>query len=93
MLNAPSFYEPLIEWVANLESVPVQFTIELDYFNTSSSKKLLELLNIIDGKNNIQEFIVYWAFESDDDDILIKGQILADRMKNAKFRFKEIAGV
>jgi len=93
MLDAVTFYTPLIAWVSDHKSESIRFTIEIDYFNTSSSKKLLELLKILDGKNNIKEFIVYWGFESDDEDILTKGQILEERLKNAKFRFRELTGV
>lgn len=93
MLDAVGFYSPLIEWAKNLDSKSVHFTIEIDYFNTSSSKKLLEILKILNDRNNIKEFVVYWGFESDDEDILIKGQILEERLKNAQFRFKELAGV
>jgi len=93
MLDSVAFYAPLIDWINELEVESVQFTIEIDYFNTSSSKKMLEILKILDDKDNIKEFIVYWGFESDDEDILIKGQILEERLKNAQFRFKELAGM
>lgn len=93
MLDAVSFYEPVIQWLKDLIVPSVHFTIELDYFNTSSSKKLLEMLKIIDENENVKEFIVYWRFESDDEEILIKGQILEERLKNARFCFKELAGV
>lgn len=93
MLDAVNFYAPLIQFCKDLETENVQFTIELDYFNTSSSKKLLEMLKILDGNNNIKEFIVYWAFESDDEETLFKGQILEDRLKKAKFLYKELSGM
>jgi hypothetical protein len=93
MLDARAFYDPLIEWLSRSVLPFVHLTIELDYFNTSSSKKILEMLKMLDDDNNIKEFIVYWGFESDDEDILLKGQILKDRLKKAKFHFVELAGV
>ena len=94
MLDAVSFYEPLIEWASCTKHTFCKFYhFELDYFNTSSSKKLLELLKIFDNNRNVKEFIVYWGFETDDEDILIKGQIFEERLKNARFCFKELAGV
>jgi len=93
MLDSVGFYAPLIEWVKDIDQESITFTIEIDYFNTASSKKLLEILKILDDLNNIKEFIVYWGFESDDEDILIKGQILEERLKKARFRFKELAGM
>ena len=93
MLDANSFYTPLIEWLHELQAEKVHFTIEMDYFNTSSAKKLLEMLKLLDEHSNIKEFVVYWGFESDDDDILIKGQILEERLKKARFCFRELAGI
>ncbi len=93
MLNAVAFYDPLIEWVTMLNVPSVCLSIELDYINTASSKKLLDLLKILDQRNNGNEFNVYWAFETDDEDILVKGQIFAEKLKNAKFLFTELAGV
>jgi len=93
MLDAVSFYEPLIEWAAMLDTQSVNFTIEIDYFNTSSSKKLLDLLKTLDDNNNIKEFIVYWAYESDDEDTLLKGHIFEERLHKARFLFQELAGV
>jgi hypothetical protein len=93
MLDAISFYDPLIEWATLLNTPSVKFTFELDYFNTSSSKKLLDLLKALDDNNNIQEFIVYWTYETDDEDTLLKGQILEERIRKARFLFQELAGV
>ena len=93
MLDATSFYEPLIQWLVELEVEKVLFIIELDYFNTASSKHLQEMLKIIDGKNHVKEFIVSWGFESDDEETLFKGQILEDRLNKAEFLYKELAGV
>ena len=93
MLDAVAFYDPLIHWLTDLDVPSVHFTIELDYFNTSSSKKILEMLKTVDCNNKIKEFVVYWAFESDDEEILLKGQILEERLKNARFCFIELAGV
>ena len=93
MVNASAFYDPLITWADQLNAKSVNLTVDLDYINTSSSKKLLELLNILDRNNNIQEFIVYWCFESDDEDILLKGQLLEERLIKARFFFTELAGI
>jgi hypothetical protein len=93
MLDARIFYDPLMEWIKQAGMDTVHFTIELDYFNTASAKKILEMLKMVDDDNKIQEFIVYWGFETDDEDILIKGQILENRLNKAKFHFIELAGV
>jgi hypothetical protein len=93
MLDAVAFYRPLLEWVSLLDCQSVCFNIELDYFNTASSKKLLDLLKMIEDLKNVQEFTVSWGFEVDDEDILEKGHIFKEKIKNARFLFRELAGV
>jgi hypothetical protein len=93
MLDAIAFYQPLIEWASLLNVRSVNFTVEIDYFNTSSSKMFLELLRIIEENCNIAEFDVIWSFETDDEDILTKGQIYEERLHKARFLYKELEGV
>jgi hypothetical protein len=93
MSDVVSFYQPLIEWTSLLNCQTINFTVEIDYFNTSSSKMLLELLKAIDNNANIQVFDVIWCFDADDEDILEKGQIFEEKLKNALFLFKEFEGV
>ncbi|MFO7368661.1 MAG: DUF1987 domain-containing protein [Bacteroidales bacterium] len=93
MLDAVSFYQPLIEWASSLITPSVNLNFELDYFNTSSSKKLLDLLKVFDNNRNVNEFIVHWAFENDDEDTLMKGQLFEERLKNARFNYKELSGI
>lgn len=93
MLKASGFYRSLISWMSCLDSNSVHFTIELDSCNSISLQKILELLQIVDRNNNINEFIVYWGFEKDDEEILLKGQILEQQLKKATFLFRKLAGV
>jgi hypothetical protein len=92
ILDVGQFYQPLTDWVSQLHCSKVTFDIDVDYFNSASSKRLLEILKTIDVNNNVSEFIVIWNFESDDEDILEKGQIFEEKLRKAKFFFKEYAG-
>jgi len=91
ILDVDSFYNPLIEWVGQLNTAAVLFTLRFDYFNSASSKKIMELLKIIDANNNIKVFNVFWHFETDDEDILEIGQIFEERLRKARFFYKEYA--
>jgi hypothetical protein len=93
ILDVEVFYQPLCEWLNQLHTTAVRFTLEFDYLNSSSSKKILELLKIIDANNNIKDFDVYWRFETDDEDILEMGQIFEERLRKARFFYKEYAEV
>jgi hypothetical protein len=87
-----TFYQPLIEWATQLNTPTVCFTFELDYLSTASSKKLLQLLQVLENNSHVGEFNVIWKFEEDDEDILVKGQIYGERLKKAKFKFSEYVG-
>jgi len=93
ILDVDSFYNPLIEWLKQLNTAAVLFTLRFDYFNSASSKKIMELLKIIDANNNIKVFNVFWHFETDDEDILEIGQIFEERLRKARFFYKEYAEV
>ncbi len=91
ILNVNEFYDPLIEWISKLNVPAVRFTIDFDYFNSASSKQILEMLKLIDSNNNVKDFDVFWHFEKDDEDILEIGQIFEERLRKARFYFKEYA--
>ena len=91
ILDVTAFYQPFLEWVRNLDVTKVVFTIELEYFNSASSKKLLEILRTIDSNNLVKEFDVIWNFETDDEDILEKGQIFEEKLFKARFIYREYA--
>jgi hypothetical protein len=91
ILNVREFYGPLIEWISMLKVPVVRFTIDFDYFNSASSKLILEMLKLLDSNNNVKDFDVFWHFEKDDEDILEIGQIFEERLRKAKFYFKEYA--
>ncbi|HEY4786158.1 MAG TPA: DUF1987 domain-containing protein [Bacteroidales bacterium] len=67
------FYEPVINWLENYirEKRPVVLNIKLTYFNTSSSRFILEILYILKKyKNEGGSAEVNWYYKNDDPDIL-----------------------
>ena len=66
------FYEPLLNWLKDyfLEKRPITFNIKLIYFNTSSSRLILELLdqlkNYIDQGGKVE---INWFFKKNDPDM------------------------
>ncbi|MFZ6051240.1 DUF1987 domain-containing protein [Halocola ammonii] len=73
--NSIEFYKPLIDWIEHYSSSPADKThvnIQLEYFNTSSSKCILDVfkkLEAVDG-----DVIVNWYYEEDDEDMLEAGE-------------------
>jgi hypothetical protein len=76
--NSTEFFKPLVEWLDRYSENPAKITtvnIHLEYFNTSSSKCILDLFKkletIYKAKN---EVIVNWYYEEDDEDMLEAGE-------------------
>ena len=76
--NSVEFYKPMMNWIDEYVTVPVQKTtvnIQLEHFNTSSSKMILDLFKrlevLLETKH---EVIVNWYYEDDDEEILEAGE-------------------
>jgi len=76
--DAAMFYEPIIEWLQNYAKTPNDNTdmhIKLNYFNTASSKLLLDILMILEemveeGRN----CSIKWFYDEDDEDMEEAGE-------------------
>lgn len=76
--NSIEFYKPLVDWLDEYAKSPkdlTQVNIQLEYFNTSSSKCILDVFkkleNIHKGKS---EVTINWYYEEDDEDMLEAGE-------------------
>jgi len=72
--DAASFFKPIIEWTNNFSAEDVRVDIKLEYFNTSSSKFILEMLRAIDKNQTKKNMLVNWFYEEGDLDVLESGQ-------------------
>lgn len=76
--NSIEFYKPLVDWLENYSNSPQPKTvcdIQLEYFNTSSSKCLLDLFKKMEGMSKGgNEIIINWYYEEDDEDMLEAGE-------------------
>jgi len=89
--NSIEFYKPLVDWLETYATAPLANTvvnIQLEYFNTSSSKCILDIFkklgNIAKTGNAI---IINWYYEEDDEDMLEAGE---DYQSIIKVPFKMI---
>jgi hypothetical protein len=91
--NAIDFYEVLLKEVEGYIKKPHTFTeatIQLDYFNSSSSLSILNMLKLLKKLySNGSEVNVKWIYEEDDDDILNAGKNYQSIL-NIPFQFIEI---
>lgn len=77
--NAVEFYKPIYEWLDSYVQDPNAKTtveIRLEYFNTSSSKCLLDVFKKVETleKSNAGAVVVNWYYEEDDEDMLEAGE-------------------
>ncbi len=73
--NSIEFYRPLMDWVhahCGADKPRLEINIRLEYFNTSSSKCLMDLLKRVEVSKN--EAVVNWFYEEDDEDMLEAGE-------------------
>ncbi len=88
--NSIEFYKPLIDWIESYSQAPQTKTIlniQLEYFNTSSSKCILDLFKKLEAINN--EITINWYYEEDDEDMLEAGEDY-DAIINIPFKMIEI---
>lgn len=76
--NSVEFYKPLNDWIDSYGKNPVLETevdVKLEYFNTSSSKCILDLFKKLEAISGSKTTVkVNWYFEVDDEDMEEAGQ-------------------
>lgn len=76
------FYNPIIQWFRSYVTFPNRETIlvfKLDYFNTSTSKKFLEILNLLkDIHKQKKPVVVNWYYRTGDDDMRESGETFSE---------------
>lgn len=76
--NSIEFYKPLIDWVDQYSRSPkanTKLRVQLEYFNTSSSKCILDLFKKLETvRSTGGDVIVEWHYEADDEDMLEAGE-------------------
>lgn len=71
--NTWEFYKQLVSWLRSYAETnqPINFDFKLTYFNTSSSKGILEVLEFLkEYKERGGELVLKWYYPKDDEDIL-----------------------
>jgi len=91
--NSIDFYKPVVEWLdeyANSPTGDTKVNIKLEYFNTSSSKCILDVFKKLENvfkKSGEKGVVINWYYEEDDEDMLEAGE---DYQSILKIPFKMI---
>ncbi len=83
--NVIFFYQPLIDWLEEYKTAPNEKTIfdfKLMYFNTASSKLILDILMILEEiKEEGHDILIRWHSLSNDEDMQEAGEEYADMVE------------
>lgn len=86
--NSRDFFVPITNWFTEYTQKPSKETIinfKLDYFNTSTSKKFLDLMMLLEETKNTKT-IINWYYNDGDEDILDAGKGYSE-LVNIEFNF------
>lgn len=76
--DSATFYKPILEWIDLYGSKPnpkTNFIFNLEYFNTSSSKLILDILTKLESLHqNGNDMVIVWCYREDDEDMQDAGQ-------------------
>jgi len=85
--DSAEFYRPVIEWIngfAKAAGPSTEFVFKLEYFNTASSKLILDVLSALE---EIKGMKILWYFHDDDEDMEEAGQEFSELVE-IPFEFK-----
>ncbi len=82
--DAKNFYKPIMDWIVNYASstkINTRVIFQYEYINSSSSKMILELLDLIKQVFEKKESLLYveWRYLDEDDDMLEAGEDFEER--------------
>ena len=80
--NSIKFYTPVLQWLEEYVKAPfssTHLTIQLDYFNSASAKKIIEIVMVLEkhlpGSHPVN---ITWLYSKEDELILNRGKEIAD---------------
>jgi hypothetical protein len=89
--DAIEFYRPVIEWLKKYMENPnpeTVFDFNIEYFNTASSKQIIQILLLLEQLNKRSKVKVRWHYRDIDEDMKEIGEEYASII-NVDFEFVE----
>lgn len=95
--DVSTFYGPVIEameeYLGSLDGGALRFEFELIYFNSSSAKIIMTLMEMLDeAAENGTKVEVYWYFDEDDDTMEELGEEFGEDLEHATFHLETMKG-
>lgn len=80
--DVKEFYGPLMNWIENYANEPnpeTKLKVKMEYFNTASSKMILEIFELFKNLHDSGHSVtIDWYYQEDDEDMQDAGQDYAD---------------
>ncbi|HCY00717.1 MAG TPA: nuclear pore complex subunit [Bacteroidales bacterium] len=93
--NVIDFYQPILNWIDEYAKKPKNKTevhFKLEYFNTSSSKRLFDIMKKVENiaQVDLNSVFINWYYEEDDEDIYFAGNDYKALITRIDFNLVEI---
>lgn len=85
--DSTDFYQPVLDWIETYAEDPnstTEFAFKLEYFNTASSKLILDVLMALEDIDGMK---IIWYFDEDDEDMEEAGEEFSELVE-VPFEFK-----
>ncbi|BDD10288.1 hypothetical protein FUAX_27200 [Fulvitalea axinellae] len=85
--DSAEFYQPILDWIKSYGGDPndkTEFEFKLEYFNTASSKLILDVLSALEDIDGTR---ILWYFHEDDEDMEEAGEEFSE-LVDLSFEFK-----
>ncbi len=92
--NTAQFYEPVFEWLdiylTELSDQQVTVNMELIYFNSSSSKALMDIFDLLEeASDDGKKIVLNWIYDEENDAALEYGEEFAEDIETLTFNLVE----
>ncbi len=82
--DAIEFYKPIMKWLEDYSDNPndeTTFNLKLEYFNTASSKQIIQLLLFLEKLNTKTKVKIRWHYKDIDEDMHDLGEEYSEIIK------------
>lgn len=87
--DANSFFKPLIELIKGYSSGKIEVNFRLEHVNTSSSMRIVALLQEIEKNDMIKLAEINWFYEENDSEMLELGYLYKQKLSKMNFNYIE----
>jgi len=90
--NTFEFYQPMIDWLEEYFQNPKQTTIlnmEIIYFNSSSSKLLFDLFDLLEENQGKTDITINWIYDEENETALEAGEEFLEDFETLKINLQQ----